>query len=118
MATTKVSDGNVLDVPSPSGRTVNDVVEFGTDAGGFGGIALRTTASAVNCPVAITGIHKLTKGTASGNSWNQGVPIYHTGSNIVDDLASGNHLIGTAANTVTAADTTAEVLLSVGAIGG
>lgn len=118
MATTKNSDGNVLSVPSPSGRTVNGIVEFGTDAGGFGGIALKTVASGVACPVAITGVHNLTKATTSGEAWSQGVPIYHAGSNIVTDIASSNHLIGVAADTVVAADTTAEVLLSVGAIGG
>ena len=118
MSTAQKADGNVLMVPSASGRTVNEIVEFGTDAGGFGGVALATVASGVDCPVAIGGIWSLTKGTSAGDNWLQGEPVYREAStNIVSQEASANHLIGVAANTVIAADTTADVLLTVGAIG-
>lgn len=118
MSTLQKAVGNVFMVPSASGRTVNDIVEFGTDAGGFGGVALATVLSGVDCPVAIGGVWQLTKGTSGGDAWLQGVPIYREAStNIVSDTASANHLIGVAANTVVAGDTTADVLLTVGAIG-
>ena len=116
MSATLKSEGKVLMVPSPSGRTSGDIMELGTDAGGFGAVALDTVVSAVDCPGMIAGVHAFAKASATA-TWSQGVPIYHSGSNIVTDSSTSNHLIGVAAKSATSGPTTADVLLSVGAIG-
>ena len=117
MATNHVSDGRLLEPLAPSGGyTKGNMVEFGTDAGGFVGIALKTATSGILTPTAIEGIWRVTK--ASGTAWTMGDPLYHDGSQVITDLASGNHLAGIAANTRASADLTAELLLSVGSIGG
>lgn len=109
MATNYVQEGKTLDY-TPSGADVasGDFVVIGT----IGGVAKTTIADGKTGAVHISGVFSIAK--ASG-AVTQGAKLYwnSTNSNLTT-TASGNTLVGVAAEAAASGDATAKLLLNVG----
>ena len=109
MATNYVQEGKTLDY-TPSGADVasGDFVVIGT----IGAVAKTAIADGKTGAVHISGVFSIAK--ASG-AVTQGAKLYwnSTNSNLTT-TASGNTLVGVAAETAASGDATAKLLLNVG----
>ena len=109
MATNYVQEGNALDY-TPSGADVasGDFVLIGT----IGGVAKTAIADGKTGAVHVRGVFSVPK--ASG-AVNQGAKLYwnSTNSNLTT-TASGNTIVGVAAEAAASGDATVKVLLNVG----
>lgn len=104
MATSKIANGDTLEITAAGTFTSGDVVRQGN----LVGISLNSGVSGDTQVLALCGVYKLSK--VSGNTFAQGADVYHDGTDCTS-TATGNDLIGQAYAAAGSGTTTMQVRL-------
>lgn len=108
---TRVNTGEIFSFLATSAISAGDVIEFGSDADGFIGIAVDDIADTERGAVAVNGVFELEKVTGASTGGSAGDTAYVTPAGLLTVVLTSNHRAGVFAEDAADGDALARVMI-------